>query len=135
MGKYIYWGWDLIGTLLSRISPSKSRFSGLKSGFDSMSTNRSMSISFSLIFFMCEGDGRSFHEDLISECVCSLWFIWYWLSRSQIVTCVTSSWTHSLSVFHSHTLRSVGNQYVNTENMSVFHLFRFCPRILKVTPL
>ena len=54
----------------------KSVFSDLKSVFNSISTNRSISISFSLIFFMPEGDDRSFHEDLISECVCSSWFTW-----------------------------------------------------------
>ena len=71
-----YWGWDLTKTLLLRILPPNHEFSGLKSGFDSISTTRSISISFSLILFMPGGDDRSFHEDLISECVCSLWFIW-----------------------------------------------------------
>ena len=72
----IYWGWDLIRGLIFKDFPSKSWFSGPKSVFDSISTNRSISISFSLILFMPKGDDRSFHEDLISECVCSLWFIW-----------------------------------------------------------
>ena len=71
-----YWGWDLSGRLTFKDFPPNHEFSGLKSGFNPISTIRSMSISFSLILFMPEGDDRSFHEDLISECVCSLWFIW-----------------------------------------------------------
>ena len=74
-----YRGWDLIGTLTFKDFPYKSWFSGLKSDFDLISTTRSISMSFSSILFMPEGDDRSFHENLISECVCTLWFIWEWL--------------------------------------------------------
>ena len=86
-----YWGWDLSGVLTLRICPPNHGFSGLKSVFDSISTIRSISISFLLILFMIGVDDRSFHEDLISK-MCLFIVIYLIVTfKSQRVTYVESS--------------------------------------------
>ena len=81
----------VIRTLTLRISPPNHEFSGLKSVFDSISTIRSISISFLLILFMIGVDDRSFHEDLISK-MCLFIVIYLIVTfKSQRVTYVESS--------------------------------------------
>ena len=72
---YIYCDLDLIRTLTFTKSMVLGVRNSIKLVFDSISTNRPTIIIFSLIFFILEGDEKSFHEDYVQIHVLSLKFM------------------------------------------------------------
>ena len=70
----MHWGFDLTGAPLFTKSTIFGDRNPMTLIFDSMSTTRSIVISFSSIVFMLEGDEKSFHEDYVQIRVSSLRF-------------------------------------------------------------
>ena len=127
-----HWGWDLRGIVLSAEMLIFEVWISMKSSFDQISTTRPITVSFSSIPFMLDLDERSLHIFLISNLFCSLSFIQGWLLFIKGVTYVKSSYFHSLSVINSESLCTWEHQSSNKENIIIYHLLTFCPRVLLV---
>ena len=118
-----YWGWDLIGGLLSRGFPPTDGFWNLESVFDSLSTTRSMIMTFSWIVFMFEGDEKSFREDYVPIRVLSLRFTQGWLLYVKGQRHHHRSKTLSLFLFNSDILWSVEYRSSDIENNGTWLTF------------
>ena len=101
----------------------------MKSSFEQVSITRPITVSFSSIFFMLDLGERSFHIVLISNFIYSLSFIQGWLLFIKEVTYVKSLYFNSLSVFNSEPLCTWENQSSDKENIIIYYLFTFGPRV------
>ena len=104
----------------------------MKSSFNQILIIKSIVVSFSSIFLMLDLDDRSFHLFLIFKFISSLLFIRGWLLFIKGVTYMKSSYFRSLSVINSESLCTWENQSSNKENIIIYYLFTFHPRVLLV---
>ena len=127
-----HWWWDLSDTLTFVKMLIFEMWISMKSSFDQVSITRPTTVSFSSIFFMFDLGERSLHACFHFKFIYSLSFIQGWLLLIKGVTCVKSSYFHSLFLFHSWSLCTWENQSSDEENMIAHHLSMFCPRVLLV---